>query len=190
MPIIHIHGDADDVVGYSGVAGVLNAWRTHNGCPSTAQTTKPYPANKSGSPCTKQYWGPCTNSAIMLLTNAGKGHWYTMDAAGINSSEEIWAFCKNYSLNQTSINPTSNIKPSLSAVKVICENSILNVQFTKAISVNSISLFNLNGDLVKAMVLPTSASSHNFDLSDLPGGLYLVKISSEKHTLYVQNNTY
>lgn len=186
MPIIHIHGDADDVVGYSGVAGVLNAWRTHNGCPSAAQTTKPYPANKPNSTCTKQYWGPCkNNAAIMLLTNAGKGHWYSMDANGANSSEEIWAFFKNYSLNQTSTTSFSNNKPALSAVNVICENSMLQVHLPTAISAKSINLFDLNGHLVKALILPTSGSNYNFDLSDLPGGLYLVKLNNEKSTLHI-----
>lgn len=102
VPILHIHGDADDVVGYSGVAGALSVWRTFDGCPSTAVTTKPYPANKPGSVTTKTSWGPCVKNGatteIVLLTNAGKGHWYSMDQSSELSSVEIWNFCKRYSL--------------------------------------------------------------------------------------------
>lgn len=102
VPIMHIHGTTDDVVGYSGIEATLSKWRTWNGCPTTKTTIKPYPANKSGSPTTRDSWGPCTKNGrtveVVLLTNANKGHWYSMDAGGALSSVEIWNFSKKYSL--------------------------------------------------------------------------------------------
>ena len=47
IPIIHTHGTSDDVVSYSGVSTCLNAWVTRNGCPTTAQVTKPYPVGST-----------------------------------------------------------------------------------------------------------------------------------------------
>lgn len=103
VPILHIHGTADDVVGYSGLEAVLAKWRSWNGCPTTVTTTKPYPAGKSASVTTRSDWGPCVKAGITtqvaLLSNAGKGHWYSMDQASAVSSVEIWNFAKKYSLS-------------------------------------------------------------------------------------------
>lgn len=103
IPIIHVHGTADDVVAYSGVQTCINAWITRNGCPSTAVVTDPYPASNSNSICTKYYWGPGTNGVqIVLMSLEGKGHWWSMDLTnGISTSQEVWNFCKNFSLNIT-----------------------------------------------------------------------------------------
>lgn len=102
VPILHIHGTADDVVAYSGVEGILSKWRAYDGCPAEKTTVKPYPANKSSSVTTRDQWGPCTKNGktveVVLLTNAGKGHWYSMDQASALSSVEIWNFSKRYSL--------------------------------------------------------------------------------------------
>jgi len=101
IPIIHTHGTTDDVVVYSGVQTCLDAWITRDGCPTTAQITKPYPASKRGSIAAKSYWGPGTNNVeIVLMTLTGKGHWISLDSTnGTNTSVEIWNFCKRYSLS-------------------------------------------------------------------------------------------
>lgn len=98
MPIIHVHGTTDDVVGYSGVAAIIQKWRNWNQCPSTGTTTKPYPANKPSSAASMQYWGPCDKSAVALITLDGKGHWHSNDAAGVHTTVEIWNFLRKYSL--------------------------------------------------------------------------------------------
>lgn len=99
VPIIHTHGTADDVVAYSGVSNCLNAWIARDSCPTQAVVTQPYPSNKPSSNCTKYYWGPGTDSVeIVLLSLSGVGHWHSIDPNGINTSEEIWNFCKKFSL--------------------------------------------------------------------------------------------
>lgn len=99
VPIIHTHGSADDVVVFSGVQTCLDAWITRDKCPKTAVKTKPYPANKPNSSGTKYYWGRGTdNVEIVLLRIEGAGHWHSINANGINTSQEIWDFCKNYTL--------------------------------------------------------------------------------------------
>lgn len=99
VPIIHTHGSADDVVPFSGVQTCLNAWITRDKCPKTAVVTKPYPANKPNSSGTKYYWGRGTdNVEIVLMRIEGAGHWHSIDPNGINTSLEIWNFCKNYTL--------------------------------------------------------------------------------------------
>jgi poly(3-hydroxybutyrate) depolymerase len=179
MPIIHIHGDADDVVAYSGVAGVIEAWRKNNGCPATAVTTKPYPSTKANSVTTKQYWGPGTdNSSIVLLTNKGKGHWYSMDeATGTNSSEEIWSFFKQYSLAKTNSLSNTTKAQQKSSTKFTCENSILKMQFNNTVSdVNTLNIFDLKGQLVKTFSIQTKGISQEFNISGISKGFYILKI--------------
>ena len=108
MPIIHIHGTTDDVVGYNGVAGVISKWRNWNGCPSNGTLIDPYPANKPNSAGSLQRWGPCDNSEIVLISNENKGHWHSNDNAGVHSTAEIWKFFRRHSL-KSSTNPSVNI---------------------------------------------------------------------------------
>jgi len=61
--------------------------------------TTPYPVSKPNSNATKYYWGPGTDSVeIVLLSLPGKGHWHSNDDNGVHTSQEIWNFCKNFSL--------------------------------------------------------------------------------------------
>jgi poly(3-hydroxybutyrate) depolymerase len=99
IPIIHTHGTTDDVVAYSGVQRCLDAWITRNKCQKTAVVTQPYPVGKNSSNGTKYYWGPGTDSVeIVLLSLKGVGHWHSNDANGVHTSQEIWNFCKKFSL--------------------------------------------------------------------------------------------
>jgi len=109
IPILHIHGTGDDVVSFSGVAACLAGWVKRNNCPSTAVVTAPYPASRPSSVCTKSYWGVGDEgSEVVLMELAGKGHWISTDSInGIYTSEEIWKFCKKFSLNL--VNPVVKI---------------------------------------------------------------------------------
>ncbi len=104
VPVLHIHGSADDMVEYSGVASTISTWVKKNNCPQTPVKTDPYPATKADSKTTKDYYGPCDqNSEVVLLTMGGVGHaWATGGTKyDINVNEEIWAFFKNHTLKGT-----------------------------------------------------------------------------------------
>jgi len=97
VPIIHTHGTSDDVVNFGGVASVLAGWVKRNGCPATAKVVKPYRANH----ITRHTWGPGDEGVeVVLMELSGKGHWISNDG-GVKTGEEIWRFCKRYSLRQT-----------------------------------------------------------------------------------------
>lgn len=101
VSIIHVHGDADDVVTYPSLPGYLNGWVAKNKASATPQITKPYPANKANSIATRHYWKGVSGTELVLITLAGKGHWHSMDVAtGVNTSEEIWNFVKRFSLKK------------------------------------------------------------------------------------------
>lgn len=102
VSIIHVHGDADDVVNYASLPNYLNGWVAKIQAPASPYITKPYPADKPNSVAKKHLWkGGAKGTEIVLITLAGKGHWYSMDTAnGINTSIEIWNFAKRFSLNR------------------------------------------------------------------------------------------
>lgn len=109
VPIIHTHGTTDDVVGFGGVSGVLAGWVKRNGCPATPTTVKPYRVGH----ITKHTWGPGENGVeVVLLELANKGHWISNDV--VFTGEEIWNFCKRYSLELK--DPTVRITEPSSAL--------------------------------------------------------------------------
>jgi len=100
VPIIHVHGDADDVVTYTNLPNYIQVWVTRNNCPTTPVITKPYPSHLPNSVATKTYWGPGDAGVeVVLMTIGGKGHWHSMDPASILTSVEIWNFCKKFALD-------------------------------------------------------------------------------------------
>lgn len=105
IPIIHVHGTADDVVRYGNVQAHVNAWVQRNGCPLIPVVTAPYPSGKANSIGSKYYYGPGANGVeVVLMSLEGKGHWISNDVAnGIHTSQEIWNFCKNYTVSGPAI---------------------------------------------------------------------------------------
>ena len=68
IPIIHVHGDADDVVTYDNrIVPYIEGWVKRNNCNSKPVITKPYPANKPGSTAYKTYWGNVDDNTELTL---------------------------------------------------------------------------------------------------------------------------
>ena len=98
VPILHTQGTGVDVVSAEGVRGVLNKWIQRNHCSTTAKEIKKY---KGYGHANLYIWGGGDEGVeVRLLELEGKGHWVSND--GVLTGEEIWLFCKNYSLNKTS----------------------------------------------------------------------------------------
>ncbi|MCF0222583.1 MAG: carbohydrate binding domain-containing protein [Fibrobacter sp.] len=100
MPIIHTHGTTDDVVNYNGGVSNLKNWVTYEKCNSNSTLYKQYPVGRTSSAASLEIWTGCQGgSEIRLMSIAGKGHWYSMDLASVNTSDEIWNFVKRFSLD-------------------------------------------------------------------------------------------
>ena len=114
LPILHIHGTADDVCGFSGVQPALNVWINHNSCPTTAQVKNNY----NGFSGAKMHsWGPGNDGVyVKLLELPNKGHWVCKEPQ-VYTGKEMWNFCKNYSLNKTS--PTVRITAPKAGLKYV-----------------------------------------------------------------------
>lgn len=95
IPVIHTHGTGDDVVVFSGVQSKIDNLVAFNKCSTTPTVTTNY---KGFGHITKRVWSGGTNGVkVELLELANKGHWVSND--GLKTVQEIWDFCKNYSLD-------------------------------------------------------------------------------------------
>ncbi|MCQ2109052.1 MAG: carbohydrate binding domain-containing protein [Fibrobacter sp.] len=100
MPIIHTHGTSDDVVNYNGGVSNLKNWVNYEKCNTNSTKYSQYPVGRTSSAASLEVWTGCQGgSEIRLMTIAGKGHWYSMDLASVNTSDEIWNFVKRFSLD-------------------------------------------------------------------------------------------
>ena len=101
LPIMHIHGTADNVCGFSGVQPALNVWIKHNGCPTTATVVDNYNGFNGAKLHT---WAPGNDGVeVKLLELPNKGHWVCKEPQ-VYTGKEMWNFCKKYSLNKTTPN--------------------------------------------------------------------------------------
>jgi poly(3-hydroxybutyrate) depolymerase len=95
LPLIHVHGTSDSVVPYDGSTDYVNGWAKQNGCNTTPVVTQ----HNNGSPsCKKEVWtgGECETEVVRISFN-GRDHEHNNSGA-LHTSQEIWNFVKNYSL--------------------------------------------------------------------------------------------
>lgn len=98
IPIIHVHGTADDVCAYGPVQSHVDAWVRRNGCSTTPRVEKPKsgPANTSAELI--RYTGGMEGVEVAHLKLPGKGHWHSNDPQVAMTNVEIWNFVSRYSL--------------------------------------------------------------------------------------------
>ena len=113
VPIMHIHGTADDVFKYTGdphhMAGgypsieeYVKKWAAYEGCDtSNPQVIRPYPAGRKTANDTRTIYNNVNDDVeVTLISIDGKGHWHSNDPNGVNSTQELWNFFKHHQLNQ------------------------------------------------------------------------------------------
>lgn len=120
VPIMHIHGTADDVFKYTGdpyhMAGgypsieeYVKKWAAYEGCDtSNPQVIRPYPSSRKTPNDTRTIYNNVNDDVeVNLISIDGKGHWHSNDPNGVNSTQELWNFFKGHQLNQPSV-PVEN----------------------------------------------------------------------------------
>lgn len=186
MPILHTHGTSDDVVNYNSAVTYLKRWVDYNKCSTNSKVTKPYPANKPGSAAYLEVWSGCNeNTEIRLMSITGKGHWYSMDLASVNTSDEIWNFVKKYSLNGSiESTPTEPVTPAEPTIVVPTNrDSIFNSSFdSSAIAWN----LQIHGD-AKAEGSVTN-DEYKLQISEIGNANYQVQLI--QHDLHLENDNW
>ena len=114
VPFIHTHGTGDDVFkwggdlnhpagGYPYIPDYVQKWATFENL-DVKNVIKPYPSTNPASIASMTVWTssePEDTVEIRLLAIEGKGHWHSEDlASGVSTTQEIWNFCKRYSLDE------------------------------------------------------------------------------------------
>jgi len=178
IPIIHIHGTADDVVAFSGVAACLAGWVARDNCPTTAVVTKPYPASNPNSVCTKSYWGPGDNGVeVVLMANTGKGHWISTDSInGIYTSDEIWKFCSKFSLNV--VNPVVKItSPTNNSTYTIFDSAgtVGKITITATATVPDGTIANVAFYDGATLLYTDDTAPYSFDMTNVAAGKHIIK---------------
>ena len=129
IPVIHHHGTGDDVCVYSNVQRNIDELVKKNKCSTTPTITQNYGGY---SHITRKEWGGGTDGVkVVLMELANKGHWISND--GLFTLDEIWKFCKNYSLEEKPVqvkitSPVTGAKTSKDVtLKVKAESSKGNI---------------------------------------------------------------
>lgn len=129
IPVIHHHGTGDEVCVYSNVQRNIDELVKKNKCSSTPTITQNYGGY---SHITRKEWGGGTDGVkVVLMELANKGHWISND--GLFTLDEIWNFCKNYSLEEKPVqvkitSPVTGAKTSKDVtLKVNAESSKGNI---------------------------------------------------------------
>jgi poly(3-hydroxybutyrate) depolymerase len=178
MPIMHIHGSADDVVDFSGLASYITGWVGKNGCPTAAQITKPYPESKSNSKVTKEYYGPCKEgSEIVVLTVEGMGHAYpgSFGSQDINASEEFWAFFKTHPGTAGVSNRVFN---ALMKRPVSAGYSAGRIHIRNLREIRTVQVFGIQGKAIFSWKADAGAApSVTVPINRSAGGIYLLRVS-------------
>lgn len=110
VPIIHVHGDHDDVMSYNHeLEAYIRNWALKDNCNMT-----PIAGGEGGANSSRYTNGNC-ETEVILFSVFGRGHIPTNE--GFHTSKAIWNFCKQYStacgkistsLNQTNQQSTIN----------------------------------------------------------------------------------
>jgi len=141
VPLIHVHGDTDDVVSYSGVQNIVNKWITFNNCSSSAQVLEPYPSN--GGRDSKEIWtgGDC-ETEVILITLSGKGHWHSNDV--VNTTAEIWNFVSQYTTGCGKNAGSSKVSIKLENEELLIAPATVTISLTADIeeAISNIEFFN------------------------------------------------
>ena len=100
--MVYYNGDANHPDGgYGSIPDYVKKWAAFDGCNMTPEVIKPYPSDKLNSVAAyTRYAGGKDGVEVVLISIEGKGHWHSNDPASVMTTEEIWNFCKRYSLGE------------------------------------------------------------------------------------------
>ena len=197
IPVMHIHGTADDVVPYSGltlvnglsVQNTVDKWVTKNNCnPAPAQTN--VPNTNTGDGCTAEryvYSGGDNGSTVELYKIVAGGHTWPgaifpigVTNQDMDASKEIWRFLSQYHLDQlvdahepTTTQPTYSISPNPAHSHMTIQGSF-----------QQISLVHSSGQLMLSVLNASDLAT--FTVENWPKGLYLAYIKGAEGQSSVQ----
>lgn len=197
VPIIHTHGTADDVVhyngdpshpagGYGSIPEYVKKWAAFDGCNMDPEVIKPYPANKPGSAATyTRYSGGRDGVEVVLISIEGKGHWHSNDPVSVITTEEIWNFCKRYSLGPEEPEPPALVsaEPENYSFDLPSQDLAFAYSFNEAVDCGQAKAV-LSGEGMEYPLVPAESGFSSRLTFRLPDG---VRLSDGDYTLKVEH---
>ena len=151
----------------------VNSWLKLDSCPSTPVVTRPYPSSNPRSKVTRLYYGPCAQGSEVVVDTvaAGTHEWVLTVDTNVNTSEETWAFLKNFSLKGN----TAIHRQLFSAARDVNTASYCSgiVRLQGVGEKCMVRVVDTKGKLVGN----TAAVQKQFAFKDKPSGVYVVMVS-------------
>jgi len=193
MPVLQIHGTADQVVPYAGGNGfmsmdnLLEFWTVKNGCLEDLLTITPTADTDTTDGSTVEHfiYSQCDTdyNVELLKVNGGEHTWpgasltfLGVTNQDISANDEIWKFFSRYTLDgtATSVNETQVNDLVISPVPA---DQTLQVTLSSG-QINQITLHDANGH----QVMNTQGKSH-LDVGHLPAGYYVLCLLTDDEVL-------
>lgn len=199
MPVMQIHGTADQTVTYDGtlflgVEDVIDFWVEYNGCSPTATITDIEDTNPADNSTVewRQYGGCDDGVAVELYKIQDGAHTWPGSAFAfpgtnydINASQEIWRFFSQYDIN--GLIEVTNVEDFEVATTLrLFPNptvSVLNVRGSLDDN-RTYSIINAVGQELQYGRLDNGVT--DLDVAGLPTGLYWLVVGQEQHKFIKQ----
>lgn len=192
VPVLQIHGTADQVIPYNGngswsvpIDTIIKYWVNHNSC-NTTPTSTPVPDvdNTDGSTVTHMiYTNSNDGTTVEHYKVDGGAHEWPGDSGNmdINASLEMWKFFSKYDLDGrigfTSVgeveNQATNIRITHSTTQ-----KIIHLNIDSRVSGNiKVIITGIDGKVLRNADIPYIQGAHVYSLptNELAPGLYVVK---------------
>ena len=193
MPVMEIHGTADDVVAYDGniffasTPSVVDFWVSKNQCETPATFTAIPDTDLSDASTAEHYLYPNGNSGVSVehFKIIGGAHTWPGSAFGgagtnqdIKASEEIWRFFSQYDIhgliNTTSVTPTLHNHFATCFPNPVRDKLTIEWNSDRAVDISLTTM--LGHSILRDKVDP---GTNQLDLSSLMPGMYFLNIEEQ-----------
>jgi len=192
VPVMQIHGTADNVVFYEGtedvnipIEAVVQFWVNNNGCNTRADTIVVDNTDTTdGSTAVRIEYNQCSaDESVVFYKIEGGGHTWPGASLTIgvtnrdfNASQEIWNFFDSFENSFLADTEDQQISQSL----FISPNPTHDFINIKLDQIEEYKIFNLQGE-----TLLSGKNNSIINVQDLNTGLYFIKASSAKGEHYI-----
>jgi len=192
-PVLQIHGTTDGTVPYPGQAGnggmasvdtVINYWVSANNCNATPTITA-LPDLNTGDGSTVEHMIYANGTAgvqVELLKITGGTHVWPNPANAssnqdINASLEIWKFFSQFS--NAAVSTNTIVKNNFNLFPNPAQNELnINIPINGTFDYQ---LYTITGSKVMSGIFKTGM--HQLSLSEVPKGIYILKIAGEPYKI-------